>query len=350
MTSVVEMANARMDAMKKERYYVPADELGNLSKTGWLIKNVLPKKGLCVVWGAPGSGKSFAMLDIACAVSRGVRRYHGKRLKQGAVLYIAMEGQLTDRITAYKRANNISELPNLYIKHKVINFRDDYLVMSEIDIIKEQLGNTKVAMIVIDTLNRSMVGGNENSSEDMSSVIAGYKMLEDAFQCLVVPIHHCGKDQDRGMRGHSSLLGAVDAELSIKRNGEDAIRTLFVGKQKDGDDYYDLFNFKLEQVIIGPTSAWDEDAEEDEVDTSCVVVPTDEKPAEKSDRVRKNQTIFDAAMNSVLERTGDRQKEVVRNEYYARHPSTNQDAKRKAFNRDWERWFNSTTKAINMEM
>ena len=332
--------------------YMSGDSLGLQKRIGWLVKDVLPKKGLCVVWGAPGSGKSFAMLDLAMAVARGIPKYHGKRIKKGVVVYIAMEGNLRDRVEAYKKRNQLHEgdLQNLLVKHSTVDFRNSESVACEILSIKAALGGRKLAMIVIDTLNRAMVGGNENSSDDMGMVIQGFKMVEDYFKTLVAPIHHCGKDQDRGMRGHSSLLGAADAEISINRNGDDPIRTFKVGKQKDGQDHYDLFNFRLDVVELGKTSDWDEDAEPDEIDKSCVISPTEDKPSEKSDRVRKNQTIFDAAMNSVLERTGDRQKEVVRNEYYARHPSTNQDAKRKAFNRDWERWFNSTTKSINMEM
>jgi hypothetical protein len=349
MTSVVELMEQKARTIQEHRWFTPSDELDNQPRVGWLIKNVLPKKGLCVMWGAPGSGKSFAMLDIACNVALESPKYHGKRMKGGIVLYYAMEGNLTERIKAYKISNRVQSIPNLYVKHRTINFRDEYEILAEVEAIKVQLGNQKIAMVVIDTLNRSMVGGNENSSEDMSSVIAGYKMFEDAFQCLVVAIHHCGKDQDRGMRGHSSLLGAVDAELSIKRANDDPVRTLHVGKQKEGDDYYDLFNFKLEQVFLGNTIAWDPDADEDEVDTSCVIVKTNEKPSEARERTRKNQTIFDAAMQTILDRTGERSREDVRAEYYARHPAENVETKRKAFNRDWERWMNVTMKAVNSE-
>lgn len=331
--------------------YMSGDALGLQKRVGWLIKDVLPKKGLCVVWGAPGSGKSFAMLDVAMAVARGLPKYHGKRIKKGVVVYIAMEGNLRDRVEAYKKRNELHEgdLKNLLVKHSTVDFRSVESVASEILSIKAALGGRKLAMIVIDTLNRAMVGGNENSSDDMGMVIQGFKMVEDYFKTLVAPIHHCGKDQERGMRGHSSLLGAADAEISINRNGDDPIRTFKVGKQKDGQDHYDLFNFRLDVVELGKTADWDVDAEQDEVDRSCVIVPTEDKPAEKTERFRKNQTVFDKAMNNVLERTGDRQKELVRNEYYALHPSTNPEAKRKAFSRDWDRWLNTTTKAINMD-
>lgn len=331
--------------------YMSGDALGLQKRVGWLIKDVLPKKGLCVVWGAPGSGKSFAMLDVAMAVARGLPKYHGKRIKKGVVVYIAMEGNLRDRVEAYKKRNQLHEgdLKNLLVKHSTVDFRSVESVASEILSIKAALGGRKLAMIVIDTLNRAMVGGNENSSDDMGMVIQGFKMVEDYFKTLVAPIHHCGKDQERGMRGHSSLLGAADAEISINRNGDDPIRTFKVGKQKDGQDHYDLFNFRLDVVELGKTAEWDEDAEPDEIDRSCVIVQTDDKPAEKTERFRKNQSVFEKAMNNVLERTGDRSKELLKNEYYALHPATNPESKRKAFSRDWERWISCTTKAINMD-
>jgi putative DNA primase/helicase len=331
--------------------YITGDALGNQKRVGWLVKDVLPKKGLCVVWGAPGSGKSFAMLDLALAIARGLPKYHGKRIKNGVVVYIAMEGNLRDRVEAYKRKNGLhdGDLKNILIKHSSVDFRSVESVASEILSIKSALAGRRIAMVVIDTLNRAMAGGNENSSDDMGMVIQGFKMVEDYFKTLVAPIHHCGKDQERGMRGHSSLLGAADAEISINRNGDDPIRTFKVGKQKDGQDHYDLFNFRLGVVELGKTSEWDEDAEPDEVDISCVIEPTEDKPVENRERTRKNQTIFDASMQTVLERTGERSKEDVRAEYYARHPAENSESKRKAFNRDWERWMNVTMKAINSE-
>ena len=331
--------------------YVCADDLSKRQRMGWRIKDMVPRKGLCVVWGPPGSGKSFFVLDMACAVARGMDKYHGKRIRPGVVIYMAMEGNLQDRVDAYKKRHHLSEgdLANLYIKHGTVNFMDESAVLAECAAIKDVIGDAEVAMVVVDTIARSMPGGNENGSEAMGAAIGGYKIVEDYFSTCVMPLHHCGKDADRGMRGHSSLLGAIDAEIEIKRNGDDPVRVLHVGKQKDGQDHYDLFNFRLEQVVLGPTSRWDEDAEPDEVDSSCVLQLTEEdaQPKERNVRTTRNGTMIDKAVENARAIHGEVRKEDVRVQFYLLHPG-NADAKKVAFRREFEKYMNRVSAAANL--
>jgi hypothetical protein len=88
-------------------------------------------------------------------------------------------------------------------------------------------------------------GFNENSSEDMGAFITQTGKLQQIYDCALMVIHHSGKDVTKGLRGHSSLLGAVDTELEIQRqdsvvNSGDASvignAILTVSKQKDGAD------------------------------------------------------------------------------------------------------------------
>jgi hypothetical protein len=57
----------------------------------YLVKGLIPRAGLTVVWGPPKCGKSFWAFDLAMHVVRGVA-YRGRRVQQGAVVYIALEG------------------------------------------------------------------------------------------------------------------------------------------------------------------------------------------------------------------------------------------------------------------
>jgi hypothetical protein len=88
-------------------------------------------------------------------------------------------------------------------------------------------------------------GFNENSSEDMGAFITQAGKLQELYECALMVIHHSGKDVTKGLRGHSSLLGAVDTELEIQRqdsvinSGDTAVignAILTVSKQKDGAD------------------------------------------------------------------------------------------------------------------
>ena len=72
--------------------------------------------------------------------------------------------------------------------------------------------------VVLDTLNKSLVG-SESKDLDMAAYIRAAEAVRDAFDCVVIIVHHCGWDESR-MRGHSSLRGAVDAEMSVTREGD----------------------------------------------------------------------------------------------------------------------------------
>jgi hypothetical protein len=94
----------------------------------------------------------------------------------------------------------------------------------------------------------------------------------------VLIVHHSGKDEAKGMRGHSALLGALDAELAVEYEPTKG-RILRTGKVRDGDSYTDLFAFTLRKVDLGI------DADGESVDT-CVV---DAKDAEGTKRARQQR-------------------------------------------------------------
>jgi hypothetical protein len=297
---------------------------------GWRVLNVLPAKGLVVMWGASGSGKSFAAFELAACVARG-EKFHGKRVKQGLVLYVAAEGNMRTRTRAYLQEHGLQPqvLGNMSVLEGNVNMLDDTQDLAAfISAIQEWLNGRELALVVFDTLNRVMCGGNENGSEDMGAVIRNVKRIEDCFGCATMLIHHSGKDESKGTRGHSSLKGAMDAEISITR-AED-IRTFRIEKQKESEDYYDLFNFRLKTVDLGALSTVDPDAEWHERITSCVLEVTDDAPVTKS--ASKHATLFQEA----LDESGTGAKEDVRAAYYLKHGGK-EDAKRQAFTRDWKK-------------
>src|SRR4029077_17636631 len=58
----------------------------------YLVKGIIPREGLVVVWGPPKCGKSFWTFDVAMHVALGWE-YRGKRVQPGTVCYIACEGE-----------------------------------------------------------------------------------------------------------------------------------------------------------------------------------------------------------------------------------------------------------------
>ena len=57
----------------------------------WLIRGLMPTKGLHILYGAPATGKSFVALSAAMHVAAG-RDWAGRKTFQGDVVYVAAEG------------------------------------------------------------------------------------------------------------------------------------------------------------------------------------------------------------------------------------------------------------------
>src|SRR5262245_9981726 len=83
---------------------VDFDSLRARRSKQYLIKGLLPSKGLCVVWGPPKCGKSFWMMTTLLHVALGWE-YRGRRVAQGSVVYLALEGQdgFNERASAFRK-------------------------------------------------------------------------------------------------------------------------------------------------------------------------------------------------------------------------------------------------------
>ena len=122
-------------------------------------------------------------------------------------------------------------------------------------------------MIVVDTLARAMAGGNENAPDDMGKLLNNVEALRQGTDAFVLLIHHTGKDETKGARGHSSLKGAADTILLLSKRDDDLLE-LKSDKQRDMAPPRP----KAFRLAHGECAAMDEDS--DEV-TTCVVRAAD---------------------------------------------------------------------------
>src|SRR5262249_48624232 len=229
----------------------------------YLIKGVIPRIGLVVVWGPPKCGKSFWIFDLAMHVALGWP-YRDRRVQQGPVVYCAFEGQtgFQARAQAFRQTFPIEvdgPVP-FYLQPVTLDLAADHKEL--IAAIKRDAAEP--ALVVLDTLNRSL-RGSENDTKDMAAYIAAADAIREAFSSAVAIVHHCGIDGTRP-RGSTALSGAVDAQLAVKRDGSNTI-LVEVEFLKDGPSG-DIIASKLEVVEIGK----DEDGE---TISSCVIRPTE---------------------------------------------------------------------------
>lgn len=236
----------------------------------WVIKGVLPRAELGILYGASGSGKSFIALDLALAVAQG-KKWRGRKVRQGRVAYIVAEGSggMASRLKAYADFNFIEEVEGFALLAAAPDFleKDD---MKELAKSLRAMGGAD--LIVVDTFAQVTPGANENAGEDMSKALGNAKILCKATGALILFVHHSGKDQSRGARGWSGIRAAADVELEVVRH-ETGARVLRTSKMKDGVDHLE-WGFALETVTVGT----DEDGD---AVTSCVAVES-EVPEEET--------------------------------------------------------------------
>ncbi len=231
----------------------------------YLVKGLVPRGGLVIVWGPPKCGKSFWTFDLAMHVALGIS-YRGRRVQQGAVVYLALEGGygFRARIEAFRRTHGDTNAPFFLMINRVDLVKDHRALIAAI---RAQTGTDVPALVIIDTLNRSLAG-SESKDEDMAAYIRAADTMREAFNCAVIVVHHSGVDATRP-RGHTSLVGAADAQHSVARDAANNI-VVTVQWMKDGPEG-DIIVSALEQVELG----LDDDGEPV---TSCVIVPVEGRP------------------------------------------------------------------------
>ncbi len=292
---------------------------------GWRIKGVIPDSGIAAIYGPSGSAKTFLALDMALSLSKGLR-WFGMRTKACPVVYVCLEGEsgLSNRVSAYLTRNDVAgEVYFLTQPVSLLNEKDAPELAKAI-IESEAAGG----VVIIDTLNRAAPGMDENASGDMGKVIAMVKGLQCALGGLVLLVHHTGKDATKGMRGHSSLLAALDAAVEVTRNGDQ--RSWQVAKSKDGEDGT-AHPFKLEVVQLGI------DDDGDPV-TSCVIKADSSNPIKKplTPSMKLGMDTFHAAATNGVDSSDPRLQAHVddwRHAFYQATTADTPDGKKRAFQR-----------------
>lgn len=209
------------------------DAIEHLPPRQPLVAGWLNLDSLAVLFGRPGTGKSFVALDFGEHVATG-SWWYGHEVTPGDVLYVAAEGAagMGPRQAAWRAHNRLYQpSERMHWLPRAVNLLDPV----EAQALAYVASDLNASFVVIDTLARSMPGGDENSSRDMGTVIAAADTIRTHTGACVLLVHHSGKDSTQGARGHSSLLGAVDTELEVKAGG-DGIVTLANTKQKDGPE------------------------------------------------------------------------------------------------------------------
>lgn len=219
------------------------EELESLEPSDALVGPFFRRPGLSVAYGAPKTGKTFLLLDMALRKATGLPWHDGSSTSPELVLWIAAEGDrsIKNRVRSWRAANHVEETPNF----RVINCPVNLFSQEGFDLVVA-LGRRglRPSLIIFDTLARCSTGADENRASDVQRIVDETYQLSETLQACVVLIHHSGKEA-KGPRGSSALLAAADQVFKVSLTGR-RIRVKSVA-ERDSAAFEDL-ELDLEEV------------------------------------------------------------------------------------------------------
>jgi len=234
---------------------VSFNALGAARPNDYILAGWLERGATTMLFADGHVGKSYVALDWACSVAAGAS-WDGRAVQQGRVLYVAAEGRatFTPRLAAWQAhvgARFTDRDAETY--PYTVNMMDPASVASLASWVKKG----RYDLILIDTLQKTSGGRNENSTEDMGVYVGSIAQVQEAWEpCHIVVLHHSKKDDPEQYRGSSTLWAGFDNVVCIRREllGKDPLsladprRRIIVQKFRNGRHDEPLTNFVFTEV------------------------------------------------------------------------------------------------------
>ncbi len=258
-------ANAQAEQGKNTARFplLTRKDIRRLPPPEWLIERHLPKTGFGILYGDPGTGKSFMALDMCLHLAYGLQRWHGDAIapkdEPGPrnVLYIAGEGSagFNARISAWEAHQGVLPAgddgeaiePAFNALFAPCNFMKPEDVTGLLASVASH-GLKDLALVVVDTISRAIPGAEENLQKDMSLFIAACDAIRMRTGAFVLGVHHTSAAGR--MRGSTVFAGGGDAILRFDRKKGATVGRLTCEKMKEAPDGWHE-TYRLETVSAG---------------------------------------------------------------------------------------------------
>lgn len=221
----------------------------------WLVRDFLPQGAYAILFGAPGTFKTFIALDIALSVACGLPTEPTWEVSAcGPVLFAAGEGreQIRKRIAAWEKTHyHGAEVENFVLSDPVPHVAEALQPFIEGALHGYPNG---YKLVVMDNVSRSMQGLNENAQEHASNFTRLVERLQHSLGATVLTLHHTGHDDKNKDRARGSSVFGADADTVIRvdRQGKGYLVSMHMTKQRDAPEWKKPKYVRLNEVHLSP--------------------------------------------------------------------------------------------------
>lgn len=173
-----------------------------------LIEGALRQGHKMLVAGPSKAGKSYALIELCCAIAEGMR-WLGFRCAQGKVLYVNLE---LDRASCLHRFRDVYEALGWQSRNlrniDVWNLRGRSIPMDKLapKLIRRAMKRDYIA-VVIDPIYK-VITGDENSADQMANFCNQFDKVCTELGCAVIYCHHHSKGSQGGKRSMDRASGS----------------------------------------------------------------------------------------------------------------------------------------------
>ena len=223
------------------------DELLALPEVEWIVQDFIKAGDLCMFFGAAGSGKTFATMDLLLGLVNGTGFYAERLgiLKPCRVLYLSTEGKARIPARFQAAAAKYGIRPGADRLRVITN---DMPNLGEWDTLSTFLGDIEAKgftpdVIVYDTFARATAGQEENPSDAAKLHILNLEKVRDHLlprgsEAVQIFLHHEARATGKA-RGSTVYEGAADLILRFREEKAERRHVMSFEKSKDAEPIED---------------------------------------------------------------------------------------------------------------
>jgi len=197
----------------------------------YIVDDLVTNSSVNVIYGEPGSKKTYTALSLAVCVATG-QNWLGFKTRKNAVLILDEESgekRLSRRLGEAIRGES-GDTTCLIFYTSLAGFKlDDPVDPILIQALIEQSG---ARLVIIDAL-ADIMDGDENDKKDVQPVFNALRKIAERTDSAILVIHHSNKAG--GYRGSSAIKGSIDLMIQVTSENGSNLVTFNTEKNRDGD-------------------------------------------------------------------------------------------------------------------